>query len=356
MSHSDGWRLRAKAAAAERVRYAISAARSKRARESGEDDAQCAAEALQSLHFSGARASDAPRALLRPHALPTHSSHTRGVAPIPCAPPFKTEAPGEPGAAAAPAQHAATARARADATVTAPAHAAAALRASGAHAPVLAIRTSPRAAARRVRESEEEEYRQCATLQEEEDARQEEEEAREQEALMKCEAQALEREALEMRAAEELQAVNYAEWNYPLQIIEISFKKTAPLHDHLLAQAALYSEKIYGYVDSQFGRRDRFTLLSQLTDLHNTVTRDIAALTLAHGPMGQYARHGCLHPSQAGLLCYQCIYGARPKRTAAGYASTQSHVRQKWSFSAPQISYYWGNTHDTAVCIRHRLG
>ena len=301
MSHSDGWRLRAKAAAAERVRYAISAARSKRARESGEDDAQCAAEALQSLHFSGARASDAPRALLRPHALPTHSSHTRGVAPIPCAPPFKTEAPGEPGAAAAPAQHAATARARADATVTAPAHAAAALRASGAHAPVLAIRTSPRAAARRVRESEEEEYRQCATLQEEEDARQEEEEAREQEALMKCEAQALEREALEMRAAEELQAVNYAEWNYPLQIIEISFKKTAPLHDHLLAQAALYSEKIYGYVDSQFGRRDRFTLLSQLTDLHNTVTRDIAALTLAHGPMGQYARHGCLHPSQAGL-------------------------------------------------------
>ena len=96
---------------------------------------------------------------------------------------------------------------------------------------------------------------------------------------MKCEAQALEREALEMRAAEELQAVNYAEWNYPLQIIERSFKKTAPLHDHLLAQAALYSEKIYGYVDSQFGRRDRFTLLSQLTALHDTVARDIAALS-----------------------------------------------------------------------------
>ena len=101
---------------------------------------------------------------------------------------------------------------------------------------------------------------------------------------MKCEAQALEREALEMRAAEELQAVNYAEWNYPLQIIEISFKKTAPLHDHLLAQAALYSEKIYGYVDSQFGRRDRFTLLSQLTALHDTVTCTRATWTQACQP------------------------------------------------------------------------
>ena len=91
MPQSEGWRLRAKAAAAERERRARIAAGygSKRERESGEDDAQCAAEALQSLHFSGARASDAPRALLRPHALPTHSSHTRGVASIPCAPPLQ---------------------------------------------------------------------------------------------------------------------------------------------------------------------------------------------------------------------------------------------------------------------------
>ena len=290
--------LRAKEAA--RVR----AYRAKRERESDEDDAQCAVEALQSLHFSGARASDAPRALLRPHSLlapirNSPQSHAR-------APPFKTEAPGQPAAAADFAQHAATARACADATVAAPAHELAATAraradatvAAPAHAvavaappgaPLLAIRTSPRAAARRVRESQEDEKTQCAPLQEEEDAEMDEERnvmlfdfGNLEDAMDELQQDAMEQKEAEQNAldveqwrwlhpkllddlevdaqtldAQELDAANFPAWQDTLQGMENAFEQTAPLHAHILRQAALYSEQIYGRVDS------RVTLLSK---------------------------------------------------------------------------------------------
>ena len=83
MPQSQGWQQRAREAARVRAYRATLTPAAKRERESGEDDAQCAVEALQSLHFSGARASDAPRALLRP----THSS------PIPNSPHSHARAP-----------------------------------------------------------------------------------------------------------------------------------------------------------------------------------------------------------------------------------------------------------------------
>jgi len=55
MPYIPGDEKRAKEAARVRAfRAASTPAAAKRERESGEDDAQCAAEALQSLHFSGA--------------------------------------------------------------------------------------------------------------------------------------------------------------------------------------------------------------------------------------------------------------------------------------------------------------